>query len=68
MRSDRRVHQPFDNRGEQHRRYRSTDRNRRLTPLRALILVFILVVVAGLWHTQSKCDSIIGANSAFCAD
>lgn len=67
MRSDRRTHQPFDNRGEQHRRYRSTDRNRRLTPLRALVLILVVVAVAALWHTQSKCESTLGQHLA-CTD
>lgn len=67
MRSDRRVHQPFDNRGEQHRPYKQV-RRPRVTPFRVMVSILVVVALATLWHTQSKCDSIIGANSALCAD
>lgn len=67
--ADRRTHIPFDNRGEQHRRYRSTDLRRpRITPFRVLVALLVLVALATLWHTQQRCVAINGAHSILCTD
>lgn len=68
MRSDRRTHIPFDNRDER-RRVRSTDLRRpRITPLRVLVSILVLVALATLWHTQQRCVAINGAHSILCTD